>query len=169
MDDKTDADKNVKIHAPDLALHAKIGVPTLDKILTPEVVAAAQGVIQQSSDQFLAICLARMGELERACSMWRKAPQEQAKLLPGIIDAVFSIKTKAGFGGYDLVASLAKSLQWRCEQLKDKKPAARDMDIIQWHIESMDQLMKNRVKGKGGAAGADIIAELERLSGGKIP
>jgi hypothetical protein len=59
---------------------------------------------------------------------------------------------------------MAKSLQLYCERHIDKTLASKNFSIIKWHVSSLKQLLASRIKGNGGAAGAAILAEMERLS-----
>lgn len=164
MADEKDPDDGVKIYAPDRTLHAKIGNVDLDRIITPQVIRSAQEAIAQSADQFLNECTLALQDLDRSSEEFFKSPGDAERLLPPIVNAAFSIKTKAGLGGYDLISTLAKSLQQHCELLEGKKPAPKNLDLIRWHIGSIKLLLAGRVKGNGGGAGTAIMAELQRIS-----
>lgn len=165
------ADKNsqddVKIYEPDRTLHTKIGNANLDQILTPQIVEEAQTTITKSADQFIDETTPVIQELEQACKALRGAPNNVDPILKKIVDAAFSIKTKTGLGGYDLVASLAKSLQLQAEQVLGKPLASKNVEIIQWHVDSINQLFATKMKGGGGEMGKAIMAELNRLAGKK--
>jgi hypothetical protein len=164
MADKKFPEDDVKIHAPSRKLHEKISAANLDQLLTPEVIQSAQEVIHQSSDQFLAESIKIFDELEANYVKWRRKPEDNTSLIPIITEASFSLKTKAGLAGYDLVFDLGKSLQLHCEKLSStKKLTIKDMEIVRWHIESMRELFRTRTKGKGGTIGAAISSELDRL------
>ena len=66
-------------------------------------------------------------------------------------------------GGYNLVSVLAKSLHQLCMQTGDDVITPTYLRIIQWHVESLVQLLKLRVKGLGGVVGDAILAELDGL------
>ena len=166
-DKPADKADQVKIHAPDRSLHAKIGHANLDQILTPQIIKAAESKIAASSEKFLDDSLEAMQELERSFAVLHQAPMETAAHLPIIINAAFSMKTKTGFVGYDLVWAVAKSLQIFCEIRTGKACTTKDFEIMRWHISSIKQLFDGKIKGDGGAVGAAILAEIERLTAAK--
>lgn len=157
---------DVKIHAPDRALQSKIGLVSLDQIITPQMVADAQSTVQESTDQFTADMLVHMKELEEAWIAFQQAGMDEEKehLLPTVIHASFALKTAAGFGGYDLVAALAKSLHLHAEAITPHHLAPKNKDIMAWHVSSLRQLLSANIKGSGGATGQAILAEIQRLT-----
>lgn len=158
-------DNEVKIIPPDRSLQAKIGTTDLDQVLSPTVIKAAETRIAESADQFLEECSALMLGVEETFSFLQNTPQESTPLLSTLGSDAFAIKTKSGFGGYTLVSSLAKSLQLHCEKIARKELEAKDLEIIQWHIASMNHMLKAKMKGDGGAVGSAILAELSKLTG----
>ncbi len=154
---------NVKIFEPDHGLHVKIGGTSLDQVLPPEAVEAAQAVIQESADQFLAESFTEMDKLEAAFGNWRKAAGADG--LTAIVRTAFAVKTAAGVGGYDLVAALAKSLHLYCERSLEVGAPPLKASILEWHVSSLRTLLTARIKGMGGAAGEAVMAEVEKLCG----
>lgn len=163
--EQNDVPAGVKIHAPDRALHKKIGNANLDKVLSTEVVQAAQSKIVAAAEEFAEDSLAQAKELEDACTLLATTPDNFVSVVPLIISAAFSLKSKTGIGGYDLVSALAKSLQLYAEQMQGSRPTPKNLEIIQWHMGSIKALLAGKIKGNGGATGAAIRAEIERLSG----
>ena len=168
MTDKTnifqDLPEGVKVHAPDRTLHAKIGNVNLDQVLSPQVVKTAQSRIEQAADEFAADSLEQLKELSALVDGLAKTPASALNLMPQVINAAFSLKTKTGIGGYDLVSALAKSLQLYAEQLGDKPLAPKNLQIMQWHMASITDLLTAKMKGDGGPTGDAIRQEIEKLS-----
>jgi len=158
-----DPKQETKIHAPDRSLHAKIGNANLDQVLSPQVVEGAQSTIRASSEQFWSESMTRLAVLDKFYDALGKAADAESQMT-GLASEAFALKVSAGLGGYTLVSSLAKSLHKQCELLGGKKPAAKNLELIKWHIESIRQLLSAKVAGDGGAVGASIAAELERLA-----
>lgn len=156
---------DVKIYPPDRALQAKAGVTTLDQIITPEMVAEAQKTVEDSTDNFASEMRTHMTELEEMWAAFEKAPEDQKEsLLPTLIKASFTLKSAAGFGGYDLVAAVAKSLHLHAEQITPHQLTPKNKEIMAWHIKSLRQLLAANVKGAGGPTGQAIMAEIGRLT-----
>jgi hypothetical protein len=165
-DSPSDLPEGVKIFAPDDSLRVKIGNVNLDQVLSPQVVKAAQSRIEQAADEFANDSLEQLKELTQVCADIAKSPEKADSLLPLLVNAAFSLKTKTGIGGYDLVAALAKSLQLYAELLQGKPLGQKNLDIMQWHLASITVLLTGKVKGDGGTTGAAIRQELEKLSTG---
>jgi hypothetical protein len=87
--DELQPQDNVKVHAPDRSLQAKIGNVSLDQILSPKTVAAAQNTIIQAADQFAVECMSHMEELETSCALLYKADNSVPQLLHKIIACAF--------------------------------------------------------------------------------
>jgi hypothetical protein len=153
----------VKILPPDRSLQKKLGGVSFDQIVPPEAVAEAQEILTQSADDFGVECIVEIRHLEDAMIRLGSVPDETSQILREVIISAFAIKVKAGLGGYDLIAMLAKSLHLRCERLGDANATPANMTILKWHIQSMRQLLELRVKGLGGPVGEAIIAELAKL------
>ena len=88
------------------------------------------------------------------------------RLIPIITREAFAIKSEAGLAGYSLVSIIAKYLQYYSEQVaKAGILTQKDKDINQWYIESIHRLLTNKISGKGGKVGEEIIAELKHFTG----
>jgi hypothetical protein len=125
-------------------------------------VQSAQQVIANASDQLLEESVAEAAALERIMA-GLSIPEKLKQTLADIYSHAFSLKSKAGLGGYDLVSILAKSLQQYCERIGDSNITTANRAIIKWHIESLRRLLDMKVKGAGGTIGAAILAELSKL------
>ena len=163
MADPKNTSEDVKIFAPDKSLQSKIGVANLDQLLSPQVVAAAQTVIEKNADLFLAACLEHLAAIEKNVAALRQNPSDTERLLPSLIEAAFAMKAKAGLGGYDLVSALAKSLHLYCEQVGQSTLSSRNIEIVAWHVSSVRMVLHQRLKGSAGPAGVAIMTELEKL------
>ena len=161
-----DLPEGVKIHAPDKTLHKKIGNVNLDQVLSPQIVKTAQGRIEQAAEEFAADSIEQLKELTTVMNSLSQAPDDTTNLMPQVINAAFSLKTKTGIGGYDLVSALAKSLQLYAEQLGDKPLGQKNLEIMQWHMASITALLTAKIKGDGGPTGVAIRQEIEKLATG---
>ena len=163
MSDEPNADDGVRIIPPDLTLKKKLGGTSLDRILSPQAVEAAQQVIAGASDQFLEACVAEVDKLELAVQKLAAAPDQCRSLMREVIDFTFSLKANAGLGGYDLISLLAKSCHQRGELLSEAgvlMPAT--LLVLKWYVESLKRMLAIKVKGMGGGAvGVAILAELK--------
>lgn len=161
MDDKSDQNSDVKIYAPDTSLQKKIGVD-INALFSDQVIAEAQTLITQSADQFWEGSLSLLKDLTKIAAQIKERPEVGLSLMPLMVNSSFMLRAEAGQAGYDLAATLAKSLQFQCQQKKERL-ASKDLNLIQWHVDSLGQILQGGVKGDGGEVGKVIMAELERL------
>lgn len=162
---ETSSDDGVQVFAPDKSLLAKTGLTSLDSIFTPQVIASAQQVIDESSSQFADEAFRQADDLMRMCAELKASPESGA-CLQSITDLAFALRTSSALSDYKLVAALAKSLFDLCKALGASVGTAvgtKEIAIIEWHVGSITQFLSQRVAGDGGEKGKAIIAELQRL------
>jgi hypothetical protein len=152
----------VQILPPDRSLQQKLGVVTLEKILSPQVVATAQQAIVRASGPLLEESVAEVDRLARTARELG-AGADSSKALREILDSAFSLKSKAGLAGYDFISVLAKSLNQYCESCEDGQVTPANISIISWHIQSLRRLLELKIKGSGGPLGEAILTELKKL------
>lgn len=163
MADEPNPEDRVKILPPDRTLQKKLGTANLDQILSPQAVEVAQQVIVRSSDQFLEESVAEVKKLEITAQNLGASPDKNRQALREIVASTFSLKAKAGLGGYDLISMLAKSCHQYCELLGDANVTPANLLIVKWYVESLKRLLDMKVKGLGGPVGEAILAELKKL------
>jgi hypothetical protein len=166
MTPPADADDDVRILPPDFSLQKKLGGVSFDQIVTPQVLAAAQQAIVDTADQFIGESVAEVTGLEKAMTDFVASKGANRAALDHMVSSSFSIKVKSGLAGYDLISTLAKSLNLRCEALAApgaEGGVAVGMPIIKWHVDSINQLLNLKIKGMGGPVGEAILAELAKL------
>lgn len=156
-------DEVVTLYAPDQSLRSKLGNADLDRIFTPQAIAAAQEQIVKATGTLLTETEAALRQLQQDFAQLQRQPAQAAQSLDAMIAAAFIIKSKIGFAGYDLVVELAKSLQLLCEQKHAAQLTERDLRLMHWHIGSIARLYEARITGDGGKLGQAIRAELAVL------
>jgi hypothetical protein len=157
------ADDDVKILAPDHSLIKKLGTLNLDQVFSPQAVETAQKVIEKSSDNLMQESTDNAQKLGRLGQDLRAEPARASKLLPLIIAEAFSLKSKAGMADYQLVANLAKSLNFVCEMIDATSIKSSHIQIITWHIDSIRTVIGLKIKGDGGTMAAAMQKELEQI------
>lgn len=164
MTEDISSTEDVKFLPPDRSLHKKLGNIDLDLLLPQKVVVEAQKVIDNSTDTFLTECLAEAVQLE-SLVLHMQGTVQISTVLSEVIRLSFSVKTKAGIGGYDLVATIARSLQLFSEKIQADNLPLSDVNrhILEWHVESLKRLFDLKVKGMGGPIGEAILKELKKM------
>jgi len=162
MADLNEEEDEAIIVKADYTLLRKFAGASLDKIFSPEAISAAEKAITDAAGGLYAECVEEGKKLQTLVARLKEGPS--AATLQDLIDTAFSAKTKAGLAGFDLVAALAKSLQILCEKTSLAELVPATIQIIEWHIQSISQLLTLKVKGNGGEAGKAILAEIEKLN-----
>ena len=163
MNEPPEDDDDVIIVPPDKSLLQKIGVANLDEVFSSGLINSAQNAITDSAGEFLEEALTDAKTLETLFQDVLQSYTAPPTDLAPMIDCAFAIKTKTGLAGYDLVSTLAKSLQFYCEARTDVVLTQKNIDIIQWHVSTIQQILKLKIQGGGGAMGDAIRAELIKL------
>jgi HPt (histidine-containing phosphotransfer) domain-containing protein len=77
----------------------------------------------------------------------------------GLFRAAHDIKGQAPLFGYGLVAAVATALAELTRGRAEFEPPRRD--CVQAHVEALETLVANDIKGGGGDLGRALLAELE--------
>ncbi len=157
------ANDDVRILPPDSTLMEKLGNVNLDEVFSSKTVETAQMVIANSSDILFEETIAGITQLESLQQTIASSTSKSRDVLPKIVDLSFSIKGSASLAGYDLVATIAKSLQAICEQLDPRSLTPTQLQITAWHIDSLKKVVSLKVKGTGGDAGVALQKELDTI------
>jgi hypothetical protein len=165
MADEVNSTDDVTVLAADRSLLRKLGGASLGVILSPEVIKRAEGAITDAADGLYSDCVDEGVRLRVLVDSLKQGGDAAFPLLKNVVTAAFSTKTKAGLAGLDLVAALAKSLQILCEKMTASELTPATLQVIEWHVQSIGQLLSLRVKGDGGQVGKAILAEIDKLSG----
>lgn len=155
--------QKVEIYDPDFSLQAKIGVPNLDEIFTKDVIKRAQETVEESSVVFLEESSKAMKGLRTAFNDLEKNPTQMNPSLLSVINAAFSIKSKTGQAGNVLASTLAQSLQRHSEQALLEGTPSKMIEILGWHVDSLEIFLKKNIHGYGGEAGEAFLRELSQL------
>ncbi len=160
-----ETEEAIRVYEPDRSLQIKVGVTNLDHVFTSKAISAAQAVIEESAEDFLNDSLELMEDLVVSYQAVLNYPAPvKNPFISKIVDASFSLKTKTGQGGYIMASVLAKSLQLHAEQADVEGLSPRTLEIMGWHIESIQQFLSMKLKGTGGETGDAILRELRRIS-----
>jgi len=153
----------VTIIEADTSLLRKFGKENLDRILSPEAVRRAENIIANASHDFYQDCVMETPKLKPFVAQLTKGGMASQLALKNIISIAFSVKTKSGQANYDLVAALAKSLHFICEETTPAQITPSMLKVIEWHYNSINLLLTAKMAGDGGEIGKDILAEIEKI------
>lgn len=162
MADPTEEEDEATIIKADYTLMRKFGGASLDKVFSSEAIQEAQKTIAAVSDDFYRECVEDGKKLQSLVTSLKA--NASAATLQNIADTAFSAKVKAGQGGFELIAALAKSLQDVCEKTPAAELTPAAIQIVEWHVQSIGRLLSLKIAGDGGEAGKAILEEIEKLN-----
>lgn len=151
---------------PPNLLKAKVGTGGAGGI-DPDLIKRAEGVVDGMADDFeesVTVEVARMMKLSLDLEM---DPVKAAKICKKVRQIGHDLRGQGATYGYDLISDAAESLFDYTERLSDSSKL--NADVIRAHADAMRAIIKNKVKGKGGKVGSDLVDSLlalvERMTG----
>lgn len=156
--------KNVKILPADKSLQRKLGNASLDQILSPAAVSNAQKVIDTSADSFHEECLSDLATLAELAINLKTGTIDGQTALSDIAHTAFSIKSMARIGSFTLAGTIADSLNIFAENRASLATSPSTISIIEWHINSLNKILRSKLQGDGGEVGKLILQEIEKIN-----
>lgn len=164
MDDSKSSsiESEVKILDPDFSLKKKIGEKVnIAEIFTPERIAEAQQVIDDTKAEFLKWAEKDLIDLEDAYRHFSNDQDAVFFELDRIRKIAFSIKCQAGTFSFELASEVAKSLYNYA--MKHEKYSADQMQVLQKHVEALQAIFSKNIQGEGGPIGVELKGSLQKL------
>lgn len=129
--------------------------------MDPEVLDRAERAVEQLSDEYTGWAQQDIDGLRQAVDLARSDPAKAATAIADIYRRALDMKGQGGGFGYDLITTvgdlLTKFMEGR-ESLSE-----RDFLIIDAHVDALQAVLRDGVKGNGGALGSDIVEGLRVL------
>lgn len=152
-----------RIFEPDFALKEKIGGINIEKLITPEVVKAAEEIINQGKERFAEEILTDIRGLRNSYREFSKDADMNTGSFGQMVDTALNIKSCGGMYGYDLATEVAKSLFEFCMEMDhfDNK----SLQIINIHIDALEKIFAYKIMGLGGKKGEEVLSDLAKLTG----
>lgn len=151
-----------KVWLPDFSLKYKLGRDmSLNKLITPQLLDTAQAAIDAISNESMQWVKENLTTLKMLSSRLGQ-PNSAPDLALQIGEVALTINSRAGTFGYSRAAEIAYMLYLFCrKQYRAELPAHNT--IIKKHIEVLQVVFGNNMKGDAGAVGEQIVAELKGL------
>jgi chemotaxis protein histidine kinase CheA len=148
--------------APDYALKKKLEDVSIRDVFTEDSIQAAESLIEEKKNNFFDDTAKTIKEMEASFEAIKQDSdvKKHAKRLE--YDA-HSLKAQAETLGFDLLAHAANSLYVFCEK-HFKTNQANQFVVIQKHLETLDLIIRDEMKGDGGELGAELVSSLHKLS-----
>lgn len=158
-----DNNDSVRVLPPSFSIKEKIGMNVnLSEIFTPERIAAAQNIIDETQAEFVDWATKDLVDLEHA---YRHIAKDTAGTPASRVEKVrkiaFSLKCQSGTFGYPLGSDVAKSLyRYTTEHGKFTND---NLIVLRKHIDALQVIFQQNIQGEGGAMGDELMDSLEKL------
>ncbi|MFQ5774304.1 MAG: Hpt domain-containing protein [Kiloniellaceae bacterium] len=156
MGDAAEENDGQIIKVPNL-LRAKLGTapgPSLDQI-----VAEAETALGRLQDNYETWIRDYLKGINEALAEARAGPRPDPGAIERIRKFAHEIKGQGATFGYPLLTSLGDMLHRLIEQ--DGAAAARNLNLIAAHIDFMNLVIKDEIRGHGGAQEKRLLAALQ--------
>ena len=100
-----------------------------------------------------------MSKLEKVCQQLSKQPKNYWKYYALMADISHDLRGQGGTFGYPLISSIAKSL-FEYARL-NVVPGAAFVDLLHTHVQCVQSVLRDQVRGDGGEVGKGILEMLE--------
>ena len=156
-------DKGIRFYTPPRQLRAKTGG---DVDIDPDRIARIQRDLDSWNEGFIGWTLQFIKQLRALLEKARqKDPSTRRSDFARINQIAHELRGQGGIFGYPLVSSVAKSL---FELTKDTLDRSDDcLVLIRNHIETLQAVLRDEVRGDGGNVGLEIIKAM-RLANAKF-
>ena len=153
-----------KVWLPDFSLKYKIGKQIrLDSIITDSVLSNAQAAIDAIGDESMGWIRSDLMELKRLTQAMVAGEPAEGLILE-MTDTALSVNSRAGTFGYGRASEVAYMLYLFCR--KRLNPLNKEHHlIVQKHLDVLQVILGNQMRGDAGAVGEQIVAELRKLAG----
>ena len=150
-------DKGIRFYTPPRNLRAKTGG---DIAVDANRIANIQKELDSWNDDFVSWTLDYIEKLKRASATARqKGPANRRADFARINQIAHELRGQGGIFGYPLVSSVAKSLFELTKDTLDRSDGC--LGLIKNHIETLQIVLRDEVRGNGGRVGLEIIKAMK--------
>ena len=136
------------------------GLSTGDVSISPEAIAAAEGMLEKMAEDYPDWVSALLLTLQEKHSRCVDTPEDRKELFIEINSIAHDMKGQGGTFGYPLMTQFADSLY----TITDGRGKYTDnqVELVKSHLDAMRAVIKARLKGDGGAIGKELSETLEK-------
>ncbi len=113
------------------------------------------------ADSYLDSVAEDIRKINEAFKKLEAATGDRKEELMGVYQEALNLKGQGGSFGYDLMTAIGNELCRFIEKLDKAGP--KEFEAIKLHIESMELVIANDIKGTGGDAGEKMLAGLQQV------
>ena len=129
--------------------------------MDPQVLARAEQAVELLSDDFSNWAQDDIAKLRKAAEKGRAGSLSTADTIASIYKGALDLKGQGGAFGYDFVTAIGDLLNRFVEGRETI--SARDFQIIDAHIDALQAVIRDDIKGSDDKVGANIVKGLSVL------
>lgn len=157
-------EEEILIYEPDMTLKERIGKAGLKRLTNSLILEQAEKVVDGFGNKILKALSNEVITIERILTTLKKEGTISPDSMKKLVSSAFFIKSNAGFCDYQLISAIGKSLYLYCETSRKKgQMDAKEIAIINWHIESIKTILEKQIKAGGGAFGRELLIQLDKF------
>lgn len=146
---------------PPNLLKAKVGGSDGVGGIDPDAIEQASSVIENLADDFEERVALEIALLLKLSHDLDNEPERAAKIGSRVARIGHELAGQGATFGFDLITEIGTSMTRYIERLK--RPDDLNGEVLRAHADAMRAVVKNKVKGDGGAIGTDLVTSLEQL------
>ena len=152
-----------RILKPELSIHKKLGKVKFDQVYDKAAIARAEKVVADKAPLFNKKTLKDFAALKKLHNKAINESRIDGKTYNKIAEVAFSIKSRAGTGGFPLASEVANSLYKFCEDAA-KNPPRDAGTALKLHVDALEEIFENKFAVNDSQKGKKLIKGLEAIS-----
>lgn len=129
--------------------------------VSADVLSRAEQVISDMSGEYEKWVVEDMARLNAALAELNEAKDARKPYLEKIFQIVHDMKGQGGSFDYQLISIIGDMLCRYVEKLEDAN--AQEIEVIGVHVNSMQVVVSQHIKGEGGAVGDKLLKGLDLI------
>ncbi len=160
MAEETPGNGDYQLITPPNLLKAKVGKGAAGGI-DPELIRNAESVIDTMGEEFAGSVELETARIMKLAMDLEAEPAKASKIHKKIRRISHDLRGQGATYGYDIVSDVSESLYHYTDTLSSV--TEMNPEVLRAHADAMRAVVKNEVKGDGGAVGVDLVKSLEAL------
>jgi hypothetical protein len=145
---------------PPNLLKAKVGKGGVARI-DPDLIKHAENVIGSMGDDFVETVSCEIMHVMQLAVDLETDRAKATEILKNVRRVAHDLRGQGATYGYDLISDVSECLFRYTDRLSSA--AELNPDVLRAHADAMRAVIKNEVKGDGGAVGINLVASLDAL------
>lgn len=129
--------------------------------IDPNVLKRAEESVEKLSEDYSSFAQADVDGIKAAIARAEANPEERQGAIADIYTRALDLKGQGGGFGYNMITSIGDLLTKFLEGKEDLAP--REFEIVHAHVDAMQAVLREEMKGGGDKIGIQIVDGLTQL------